>query len=184
MIKLKQANPIFPITVIAQPYEVTAASAKGGSQLCFQAQNSAGNVPGAMLIGNELVCTGCTPGREAFSIVGSGSKEERLLWMEQNCIMSSDCGFQDFNFNCHFSPPYGAIQELDWCVSKNNLISVSCSCLARCKASAMSYVQNLGIFKLPRCLKHFACHPMARMSTTLGTGSAKLEYVGSHHVPT
>ena len=32
LIKLKQASPLFPITVIAQPYEVTAASAKGGSQ--------------------------------------------------------------------------------------------------------------------------------------------------------
>ena len=138
LIKLKQASPLFPITVIAQPYEVTAASAKGGSQLCFQAQNSARNVPGAMLIGKELVCTGCTPGREDFSICREpGTKEERF-WMEKNWMMSSDCGFQDFVtfvIFLHLTVPY-------------NLISVSCSCLARRKASATSYIQNLGIFNL------------------------------------
>ena len=173
LIKLKQASPLFPITVIAQPYEVTAASAKGGSQLCFQAQNSAGNVPGAMLIGNELVCTGCTPGKGGFQhlqgawnkgrevLDGKELNDEQRLWIPRLC-----------NFR-HFSPPYSAIQfDL-------SIVQLSCS------PQSQRYVlhtesgnfqsvlvwSTLHVIKWPGCPLH------------LGLAMPSWSIVGSHHVP-
>lgn len=93
-------------------------------------------------------------GREVLD--GKELNDEQRLWIPRLC-----------NF-CHFSPPYSAIQfDL-------SILQLSCP------PQSQRYVLHTESGDFQSVL---ACHQMAGMSTTLGTGNAKLEYVGSHHVP-
>lgn len=101
-------------------------------------------------------------GREVLD--GKELSNEQRLWIPRLC-----------NFR-HFSPPYSAIQF--------DLSIVQLSCPPQSQRYVLHTESGwIWGFSICPCLKHFACHQMARMSTTLGTGNAKLEYVGSHHVP-